>query len=173
MNMIPYNIPAFTGSIIPVRVMFEMASRGWVQVCKESSEDLSYLFQLLSACRPAGLRVLIGTELNAMTGLLMGAHGLVPASANFEPDPFTAAYEARNDPQRLGILQDRMTKLVLNVVRRPRSWIAGVKYAVSRRGGISEKPVSPTEPLDAAERAEIERFLEEEWQRPGTGQVDR
>ncbi len=142
--------------------MYEMANRGWINCCKESSENLAYLSRLLRVCGPAGLRVLIGTELNAMTGLLMGARGLVPACANFEPDTFVAAYEARNDPQRLGVLQERMTKLVLNVVLGPRSWLGGVKFAVSRRRGLSEKPVSPTEPLNSAERLEVDSFLAKE-----------
>jgi 4-hydroxy-tetrahydrodipicolinate synthase len=162
MNMIPYNIPGHAGCVIPVRVMHEMASRGWINSCKESSEDLTYLSRLLTLCRPCGLRVLIGTELHAMTALLMGADGLVPVSANFEPGTFMAAYQARNEPQRLGLMQDRITKLVLNVVLGPRSWLAGVKYAVSRRGGISERPVSPTEPLNQAERAELDLFLAKE-----------
>ena len=161
MNMIPYNIPAYTGSVIPVTVMHDMVSRGWISACKESSEDLTYLSRLLTLCCPSGLRVLVGTEVHAMTALLMGVDGLVPVSANFEPGTFTAMYEARNDRQRLGGLQERVTKLVLNVVLGPRSWIAGVKYAASLRGGISERPVSPTEPLNSAERAEIDLFLAE------------
>jgi hypothetical protein len=31
---------------------------------------------------------------------------------------------------------------------------------VSRRGGISERPVSPTEPLNLDQRADIDRFFE-------------
>jgi len=163
MNMIPYNIPSCTGSVIPVSVMYEMVSRGWINSCKESSENLTYLSRLLTRCQTAGLRVLIGTELNAMAGLLMGAQGLVPACANFEPGTFTAAYDARNDPQRLGVLQDRMTKLVLNVVLGPRSWLAGVKYAASRRRGLSDRPISPTEPLNSVEQGEIDSFLAKEY----------
>ena len=159
MNMIPYNIPSFTGSVIPVTVMHEMVSRGWISACKESSEDLTYVSRLLSLHRESGLRVLIGSELHAMTALLMGADGVVPVCANFEPGTFTAAYEARNDPQRLGPLQERITQLVLNVVLGPRSWIAGVKYAALRHAGVPATPVSPTEPLNSSEREEIDLFL--------------
>jgi 4-hydroxy-tetrahydrodipicolinate synthase len=40
MNMIAYNIPSCTGSMIQSEVMVEMVRRGWLSYCKDSSEDM-------------------------------------------------------------------------------------------------------------------------------------
>lgn len=159
MNMVAYNIPSCAGSAIAVETMCEMARRGWIQCCKESSGDMTYLGRLLSEARGLGLGVLIGTELEAAQGLRMGAQGLVPMSANLEPGLFVEAYASRDDEERLAGLQDRIAAMVRTVVLEPRSWLAGVKYAVAAGDGGRGDPVSPTEPLNESERARIDAFL--------------
>jgi dihydrodipicolinate synthase/N-acetylneuraminate lyase len=103
--------------------------------------------------------VLIGSELHAAEALLKGANGLVPVCANFEPGTFVAAYEARNDPEKMKEIHDRITSVVHNVLLQPRSWLSAAKYASSGLGFGSGNPVSPTEPLSAAERRQIDLFL--------------
>lgn len=158
LNMIAYNIPSCAGSTIPLEAMCEMTRRGWIRYCKDSSEDMEYVGSLISKAGPDGLRVLIGTERYAAKALRMGASGLVPTCANYEPDTFTAAYEARQDDQRLTAFQERMSALVENLLLKPRSWVAGAKYAVSKRGFGSGRPVSPTDPLNEQEKADIDTF---------------
>ena len=40
MEMVAYNIPQCTGSVLAVDTVCEMARRGWIRYCKESSGDL-------------------------------------------------------------------------------------------------------------------------------------
>jgi 4-hydroxy-tetrahydrodipicolinate synthase len=65
MNMIAYNIPSCTGSMIPSDVMVEMVRRGWISYVKDSSEDMYYFRRLLLEAGPMGLRVFLGTERKA------------------------------------------------------------------------------------------------------------
>jgi 4-hydroxy-tetrahydrodipicolinate synthase len=159
LNMIAYNLPSLAGSSIPIEVMCEMTRRGWITYCKDTSEDMSYFGRLVSEAGPLGLNVLIGSELHAIEALLKGAQGFVPVSANFEPSTYTAAYEARNDPEKAKQIHERISSIVHNVLLQPRSWLSAAKYATSLRGFGSERPVSPTEPLNAAEKRQIDLFL--------------
>ncbi len=158
MNMIAYNIPSCAGSIIPIEAMCQMTSRGWIRYCKDSSEDMEYFGTLLSKAGPLGLRALIGTERHAAKALRMGASGLVPTCANYEPVTFVDAYNARQDDRKLTAYQERITALVENLLLKPRSWLGGAKYAVSKKGFGSGRPVSPIDSLNEEERADIDRF---------------
>ena len=160
MNMIAYNIPSCTGSMIQSDVMLEMVRRGWVTCCKDSSEDRDHVRRLVSEGGPLGLRVLVGTELRAAEVLLGGAAGIVPSSANYEPSTFVSAYNARAHRAELMRLQIRITALMNNLLLAPREWLAGIKYAVSTLGTGSGRPVSPLEPLSVEERRAIDVFLQ-------------
>jgi dihydrodipicolinate synthase/N-acetylneuraminate lyase len=120
---------------------------------------MAYFARLLAEAGPLGLGVLIGSERHAVEALLMGAQGLVPVSANYEPRTFVAAYAARNDAEKLKGIGERISTVVENVLLQPRSWLAGAKYAVSTMGFGSGKPISPTEPLSVIERRQIDQFL--------------
>ena len=159
MELIVYNIPSCTGSRITVETICEMARRGWIRYCKESSEDLDYFQELVTKGGSFGLRVLMGSERKASEGLQLGAWGLVPVCANYEPATFIAAYEGRNDKQKLMAAQERINALVQNLALGPRMWLAGVKYAVAKTQGGSGKPVSPLEPVSEDEKKRIDSFL--------------
>ena len=159
MNLIAYNIPSCTGSTIPAEVMVEMARRGWISYCKDSSEDMNYFRRLLTEAGPYGLRVFLGTELKAYEALTAGAAGIVPTCANYEPGTFITAWAARDHKEELAGLQVRITELVKNLLLAPNLWLAGIKYAISTLGIGNAKPVSPLEPASEEERRAIDAFL--------------
>jgi len=161
MDLIVYNIPSYTGTMVPIEVVREMVQRKWTQCCKDSSEDMEYFGRLMSEAGPLGLRVLCGSEMKAAEALLMGAHGLVPVGGNYEPETYLQAFDARGNAERLGVIQERITSLVRNVLLEPRFWLAGAKSAVARRGIGSGRPVSPFEPLNDEERCRAQLFWEE------------
>jgi 4-hydroxy-tetrahydrodipicolinate synthase len=159
LNMVAYNLPAIAGSSIPVEVTCEMTRRGWITCCKDSSEDTGYFDRLLAEAGPLGLGVLVGSEVHAAQALLNGAQGIVPVSANFEPAPYVAAYEARRDADKMKQIEERTVSLVHNVLLQPRSWLSAAKYASAGLGLGSGRPMSPTEPLNEAERQQVDLFL--------------
>ncbi len=161
LNMVVYNLPSIAGSTVPVETMCDMARRGWITYCKDTSEDMAYFGRLISEAGPLGLRVLIGSEMHAVEALLMGAQGLVPVSANYEPQTFVAAYNSRKDTEKMKLLKERISSLVQNVLLQPRSWLSGAKYAVASMGFGSGRPISPSEPLSPTEQHQIDLFLTE------------
>lgn len=145
LELIAYNIPACTGSALPLTVVEEMSRRGWISACKESSADREYFAALLDRARPTGLRVFQGSEVNIAWGLERGAHGIVPVCANFAPGLFVAAWRAAlaRDAAELARCQALIDELVATVVRGEHYWIAGVMHACALRGMGSGLPVRP------------------------------
>jgi 4-hydroxy-tetrahydrodipicolinate synthase len=159
LNMVAYNLPSIAGSVIPVEVVCEMTRRGWITCCKDSSADMVYFDRLMDEAAPLGLGVLMGSEVDAARALLKDAQGIVPVSANFEPGTYVAAFEARQDAEKMKEIEKRIVSVVHNVLLQPRSWLSAAKYASSGLGFGSGRPISPTEPLNEAERQQIDLFL--------------
>jgi 4-hydroxy-tetrahydrodipicolinate synthase len=160
LELIAYNIPSSTNSSIPVETMIEMARRGWIRYCKESSGDPDYYTRLFHAAKQVGLNVFMGDESNIAGGLLAGACGIVPVCANYEPETFIRAYEASvsHDTEELWRLQERVMYLRERLPRLAPCWIAGVKYGAASLGMGSGKPVSPLQPLTAEEKKIVDEM---------------
>jgi 4-hydroxy-tetrahydrodipicolinate synthase len=167
MEMIAYNIPSCTHSEIPVEIMIEMARRGWIKHCKESSGNLAYFKRLVSEASQVGLRVLEGGEPHIAEGLLAGACGIVPVCANFEPPTYIAAYQAalRRELDALASLQERILLVRQSLLFAGPLWIAGIKYAMATLGIGSGRPVSPLQPLTAEQQQKVTEFTREALKR--------
>jgi len=162
MEMIPYNIPQCTASTLALETMCEMAKRGWVRNCKESSGDWAYLKELIRRGKDVGLTVLAGDEPTSGDALLAGAGGIVPVCANLDPGLFLRLYDAgtRGDRNELTGLMRRMEVLRDGLLLSGPCWLTGIKYALSALGMGSGKPLSPLEPVDTKRRAQIDALLE-------------
>jgi 4-hydroxy-tetrahydrodipicolinate synthase len=160
MNIVAYNIPSCTGSIIPADKVIEMARRGWFRYMKESSGDFEYFRRLVVEGAEVGLRVLEGEEPHIAKGLLAGAVGIVPVCANYEPATYLAAYRAglARDETALAGLQERINEVRKQLLFVGPLWIAGIKYAMFLLGVGSGVPVSPLQPLTAEEQAKVDEF---------------
>ncbi len=159
-ELIAYNIPSCTGSEIAVETFVEMARRGWIRYCKESSGNVAYFRRLAAAGKEAGLRAFMGDEDAIAEGLRAGACGVVPVCANYEPATFLAAYAAagRGDAAELDRAQQRIRFLRERLCIRGVSWVAGVKYASASIGIGSGRPVSPLQPAAAEQRKLIDEI---------------
>jgi len=157
-ELIAYNIPSCTNSEIAVDTFVEMARRGWIRYCKESSGNLPYFKSLVAAGKEVGLKAFMGDEVAISEGLRGGACGIVPVCANYEPTTFIKAYEAgvRGDAAELAKQQARIMHIRERLCLGGISWVAGVKYASASLGIGSGKPVSPLEPAGAAQRKSID-----------------
>ena len=154
MDVVAYNIPSCTASVIPADTVIEMARRGWIHTMKESSADFDYFCLLVTEGAEFGLRVLQGDEARIADGLLAGAVGIVPVCANYEPGTFIRACQAAaaGDKAELARCQERIMVLRRKLPLLGANWIAGVKYGVASLGIGSGKPVSPLQPLTEEEK---------------------
>jgi len=160
-DLIPYNIPQVTNSVIAVETFVRMAREGWVRHCKESSGDLDYLRRLVAEGGEAGLKVFAGEERNAATALQIGAVGLVPVCANLDPAPYLHLMEAaaRRDGAEADRLQEQIRTLVGAVVLGGPCWLSGPMYALGRLGIGDGTAVAPLAHVGAEQAARIDRVL--------------
>jgi 4-hydroxy-tetrahydrodipicolinate synthase len=161
MEMIGYNIPQCTVASVAVETFCEAARRGWMRHCKESSGDLKFLSRLVTEGAKVGLRVLMGDEINAAEGLRLGAVGLVNLCSNLEPETYLRLCDAvaRGDTAETHRAQQRINRISDEVVGSGVCFVSGPKYLLSKLGIGRGTPVSPLEPVGAAQAARIERFM--------------
>ncbi len=161
MDVIAYNIPSCTSSVIPAEVVIELAWRGWIRRIKESSGDLAYLKRLIDEGPAVGLSVLQGDERHMAAALKAGAVGIVPGCSNVDPQAFLGAYRAAcaGDEAELARCAERIAAVRQSVALAGDQWLSGIKYAVSRLGIGSGLTVSPLQPLTAEQRATIDAFV--------------
>ncbi|OAI52899.1 hypothetical protein AYO44_04420, partial [Planctomycetaceae bacterium SCGC AG-212-F19] len=135
-ELIAYNIPQVVGTVLAVETVCELARRGWVRQCKESSGDLVFLRRLIEEGRGVGLRVLMGDERNSAAGLRAGAVGLVNLCSNLQPETYLGLYEAalRKDDAAMERMQAQINHLVDEVVLSGPCFVAGPKYLLSKLG---------------------------------------
>ena len=136
MEMVAYNIPQCTGSVLSIDAVCEMARRGWIRCCKESSGDLKYLKSLIRRGKAVGLDVLGGDEATMDQALLAGAKGIVPVCANYDPQMYIRLYEAgvRRDRKGLADLMPEVLRLRETFLLSGACRISGIKYAMSVLG---------------------------------------
>lgn len=160
MEIVAYNIPSCTNSVLTVDTVSELARRGWVRCVKDSSGDLPALKALIRRGHKLGLSVLAGDEPISGEALLAGADGIIPVCANVEPETFLALYQAGVAGDRKGVARQmrRVNELRDALVVAGPCCLAGIKYAVSRLGIGSGAVVSPLEPAPAAQRQLIDNL---------------
>ena len=138
-----------------------MAKRGWIKYCKESSGDLKYLREIINKGRTYGIKVLMGDEANMDKGLLEGSCGIVPVSANYEPETFIKIYQAviEKNLDELQRMQDRIFILHKNLLNVGTCWISGLKYALACKSIGNGRPLSPLQPLSEKQMEKIKIFV--------------
>lgn len=161
MEMVAYNIPQCTGSVLAVKTVCKMAQRGWIRYCKESSGDLKYLLDLIRRGGEVGLSVLAGDEPLMDKALLAGAKGIVPVCANYDPGLYIRIYQAgvRRDRKVLAALMPRLLFIRDTTLCSGVCWISGMKYALSQIGIGSGMPVSPLQPAEVKRKAGIDAMI--------------
>ena len=161
LELIAYNIPACTSSVLAVDTVCTLARRGWVRCVKDSAGDLPAMKELIRRGHKLGLSVLSGDEATAGAALLAGADGIIPVCANVEPETFLALYQAGAAGDREGVARQmrRVNKLRAALVLAGPCWLADIKYAVSRLGIGSGAVVAPLELATAAQRRLVRQLI--------------
>ena len=154
-----YNMPSYTGVVIPPSVVGTLASHPNVLGLKDSSGDPAWLRDVLVRV-PESWRVICGSAPAFLPSLRAGAVGGILAIADAFPEPAVRLfrYHAEGRAQEALELQkdlDAITRLVLQ-----NHGVAGIKAAMDLRGLAGGLPRPPLLPLDEAERASIEAEIE-------------
>src|SRR5208282_1481586 len=87
-----YNIPQTTHVSIPLEAVTRLSRHPNIIGIKDSQRDLPRLTRLIEEHRDEKFRVLCGSISLSLECLRLGAHGLVPSTANFAPETYVAMY---------------------------------------------------------------------------------
>lgn len=157
MNMVVYNIPSCTYSQIPLNVLEKMAAENWFKSIKESSGDKAYFEGVMKLAKKYKLIALQGNEPDIAWGLTIGAKGIVPVCANYEPQTYVTAVKAAKakDKALLDKAQERASFIREEILVKSENWIAGIMCALSTLGIGSGIPVEPLCKVSAKSKKRI------------------
>ena len=153
-----YNVPQFTGVVIPPAAVERLAAHPNVAGLKDSAGDIGWLVDVLARVPPP-FQVLCGAAGVIASALAAGAVGGILAIADVLPEPCVALFRAhaagRDGEARA--LQRRLLPAVRLVAGR--FGVAGVKAAMDERGLAGGAPRPPLLPLAEADRAAVRSCL--------------
>lgn len=149
-----YNVPMYTGVVIPPGAVARLGQHERVIGLKDSSGDLGWMIEVLARVPPA-FQVLCGSAYAFQPALLAGAAGGILAFADACPEPCLTIYARCRGGDHQGALE--VQKRVVGSARIVVSafGVAGVKGAMGERGLHGGAPRAPLSPLTAPECAAI------------------
>lgn len=149
--LVLYNIPVFTKVRLSPAVVARLAEHPAIIGIKDSSRDMEYQQQLITATAEADFSVLTGTDTLLVASLALGAAGAIAASANLVPDLGSGIYHAfeAGDMTTAVRLQQRLARIVAACRRGyfPAGWKAALEIAgvCQRHPAPGGTPLSPEE----------------------------
>jgi 4-hydroxy-2-oxoglutarate aldolase len=153
-----YNVPVYTGIVIPPAAVERVARHDNVAGLKDSSGDLGWMLEVLARV-PASFQVLSGSAYAFQPALEAGAVGGILAFADACPEPCGAIHKLHCAGDREGAL--RVQRCVVIAARAIlAAGIAGVKGGMDLRGLHGGSPRAPLLPLTTAERDTVRITLD-------------
>jgi 4-hydroxy-tetrahydrodipicolinate synthase len=161
-----YDIPSCTKLHMSLETITKAKELGAIGV-KDSSGDLSYLFDLIREFRDSpDFSIITGTELFLPETILQGGHGAVAGGANIFPKLFVDLYTAsvERDLDRIAVLREKVMLLnntVYNVGKHNSRIAKGIKCALSVMGICNDYMAMPLRRHGKEERRKIEQYINE------------
>lgn len=161
-----YDIPSCTKLHMSLETIKKAKELGAIGV-KDSSGDLSYLFDLIREFRDSpDFSIITGTELFLPETILQGGHGAVAGGANIFPKLFVDLYTAsvEKDLDRIAVLREKVMLLnntVYNVGKHNSRIAKGIKCALSVMGICNDYMAMPLRRHGKEERRKIEQYINE------------
>jgi 4-hydroxy-tetrahydrodipicolinate synthase len=162
-ELIIYNIPPFTGLKLAASTVLCIAKLDpRVVAYKDSSGAYAEFMQILAVYRDTPFSVMQGVTGMALSAVLMGADGFVPALAPAFPEMFVSAYEAaRNRNVELAWKYNKLIGESSKILGMSRNATAAAKYAISLRGFTDKRVVWPQDFTTAEDEAKIREKVAE------------
>ena len=153
-----YSVPQFTGVAIEVDVAARLSEHPNVAGMKDSSGNVERVGAILASV-PETFELLTGASTTVYPSMAVGAKGGILALADFLPELCVALYDAivARDAQKSLELQRRLIAPTSRIVGG--MGVAGVKYAMDRRGYYGGPVRGPLLPLGEAQKKEVEVLM--------------
>ncbi len=151
-----YNIPALTGEGLSVDLVSTMAEHPNVVGLKDTSGDLTFLYDVIETT-PSDFDVFQGASELAIASLEIGASGLIAGPANVFPQPVTQLYDSyrHSDYDHARQLMNSVVNPVVSAMNDIPT-AAAMKHLVLRSGIDIGTPLPPLPQLDDAQRERLD-----------------
>ncbi len=161
-DLVIYNIPPFTGLKLTAPTVMKIAEFDKVVAYKDSSGAFPEFLQVLERYENTPFSCLQGVTPLALTSLLLGADGFVPALAPLFPELFASAYEAgRSKNIELTKKYDVVLRESSKILGMSKNATAANKYAVSLLGLTDKRVIRPQDTIQPDEEKQIARKVAE------------
>ncbi len=169
-ELIIYNIPPFTGMKLTADTIIKIGNLDdRVVGVKDSSGDYTSFLQVMQAFEGKDFATLSGATAQALTEVLLGASGFIPALAPCFPEMFVAAFNtARSGDIEKTLKYNNLVRESSKILGMSKNGTAAAKFAISLRGMTDKRVMWPqdyTLPVDeeriAAKVKEVDRMFEE------------
>lgn len=154
-----YSVPVFTHVTVQASLIARLGTHPNIIGMKDSSGDVEGVAKIIAAA-PKTFKTLVGSASTFYDSLERGACGAILAVANALPEmccEIWAAFQSR-DAERARALQQKLT--AAGKMFGPQYGIAGLKYALDRRGYYGGPPRPPLLPVNEEARREIDAMLD-------------
>ena len=136
-----YHHPPTTKLSIEPETVAELAEQRNIVGIKASADvDILYFHKLVRALRDRPeFRLLMGEDINELSGLILGGHGMVSTVANIMPNEFVALWQAIKsaDYEQARKLQDRIMDVYSPLLFRYPNWQGTGKLILKKQGLFS------------------------------------
>ncbi|WP_265110788.1 dihydrodipicolinate synthase family protein [Halosolutus halophilus] len=155
-----YNIPALTGEGLPLELVKQFADHPNVVGLKDTSGDLTFLYDVVEAT-PSSFTVFQGATELSVASLDAGADGMIAGPANVFPGAVARLYESyRNgNRERTNQLMNEVVNPVVSATSEPPT-AAAIKHLVTRQGYDVGEPLPPLPRLSDNQREMLDRCFE-------------
>lgn len=152
-----YNIPGLTGEGLRLELVSRLAEHPNIVGLKDTSGDLTFLYDVIEATPPSFSVFQGATELS-IASLDAGADGMIAGPANVFPGAVVQLYESyRNgNYERTNQLMTDVINPVVSATNEPPT-AAAIKHLVTRRGYDIGEPLPPLPRLSDRQREALDR----------------
>ncbi|SBW09031.1 Dihydrodipicolinate synthetase [uncultured delta proteobacterium] len=155
-DLLIYNIPPFTGLKLNGATVLKIAEFDRVMGYKDSSGAFPEFMQVLAKYENSPFCCLQGVTPLALTSLLLGADGFVPALAPLFPELFVEAYEAgRSKDIALTKQYDAVLRESSKILGMSKNATAANKFAISLLGHTDKRVIFPQDTISPEEERQI------------------
>ncbi len=143
-DLLIYNMPSMTGLAFTPATVMTIGDMDHIMGYKDSGPSYGNFLQVLSKYRDTPFACLQGVTAQAVSALLMGADGFVPALAPLFPEMFVDAYEAgkSGDTARAWKFNE-LIRESSKILAMSKNMTAAAKYAISSLGLTNGRVIAP------------------------------